>query len=269
MAEIQLNDPTDERLAPFLGLRSQAERMQREQPGGDMAHVFIGEGDVVIGRALRAGHQLLSILFDGARPTPILATLPAEVQLFGCGPAVLEAISGRTKLRDPIGCFVRPQPRGLEQLAARARTVALLEGVANPTNMGVIARNAAGLGCDALVVDRTSVDPLARRCVRTSMGEVFAIPHTQVGSATDAIETLIGHGFVVVALTPSADAQPIETFQRGTSDRLAIMLGTEGPGLSEEALNQATVRLSIPMAGGADSLNVASAAAVAFFALRV
>jgi len=267
MAEIRLDNPADPRLRPFLGLRNQVERVAREQPGGDMAHVFIGEGDVVIARAIRAGERLLSVLFDAARPTPLLGTLPVEVDRFACGPEVLAAISGRTKLRDPIGCFMRPAPAPVGELLAHAQTVAVLEGVANPTNMGVIARSAAAMGCDALLVDRTSVDPLARRCVRTSMGEVFAIPHAQVGPIDQALAMLVQEGFTVAALTPSPQAQPIGSFTRSAHDRVAILLGTEGIGLTDQALAAATVQLRIPMAAEVDSLNVASAAAVAFHAL--
>ena len=260
-----VDDPFDERLAAFLGLRDHQGRQARERPGGDMSGVFMAEGVTVIERALSAGHHLQSVLVDRARPRDVLSMdLPANVDLLLAGPEVLEAVSGRRQLRDAIACFDRPQPVAVDDVLGRARTVAVLEGVVNPTNMGVIARCAAGLGCDALLVDPTSVDPLYRRCVRVSMGEVFAIPHARLPPFPDGLDVLTRAGFSTVALTPANDAIDIADYRRESDERIAVLLGAEGAGLSDATMGRADCRVRIPMAAGVDSINVGAAAAIAF-----
>ena len=260
-----LVDPTDPRLAPWLGLRDHDGRRRREAPGGDMAGHFMAEGDVVIRRALAAGHRLDSVLVDAARTAPIDWADPADV--LRAGPEALVEVCGRPKLRDPIARFERPEPATVAEVIDGARTIAVFEGVVNPTNVGVLMRCAAGLGVEAVLVDPTTCDPLYRRAVRVSMGETFAVPHARCGPVAQTLAELREAGFSSVALTPAGDVD-LDDIERSADDRVAIVIGAEGPGLTDDALRAADRRVRIPMAAGVDSINVGAAAAVAFHVLR-
>ncbi len=260
-----VDDPDDPRLQIYMGLRDHVVRQARERAGGDMAGSFMAEGDRVIARALDAGHRLQSVLVDARHP---VADFGRDAPIYAASPEVLTAVSGRPRLRDPIACFERPRPGEAAELLASARTVAVLEGIVNPTNVGVIMRCAAGLGIEAVLLDPTSCDPLYRRAVRVSMGEVFAVPHARLEPFPDGLHEIVLSGFRTVALTPDPGALEIGEVTRTSSDKLAIVLGTEGPGLSDEVIDAVDIQVRIPMAAGVDSLNVGSAAAVAFYALR-
>lgn len=262
---VDVDDPTDPRLVPWLGLRDHDGRRRREAPGGDMAGHFMAEGDVVIGRAVSAGHRLESVLVDGARTAP--TEWAGDALVLRAGPAALTEVCGRPKLRDPIARFVRPPVASVAEAIQGARTIALLEGVVNPTNVGVLMRCAAGLGVQAVLVDPTTCDPLYRRAVRVSMGEVFAVKHARCGPVVDTLEQLEGAGFTSAALSPAGDVD-LDDIVRADADRLAIVIGAEGPGLSTAALEAADLSVRIPMAAGVDSINVGTAAAIAFHVLR-
>ena len=143
----------------------------------------------------------------------------------------------------------------------------MLEGVANPTNLGVVVRSANALGMDALLLDPACCDPLYRRASRVSMGEVFALPYARLDRLPDGLDPLRRAGFTTVALTPDPGAEPVGELGFGPDDRVALLLGTEGAGLSDAALAAADRRVRIPMPGTADSLNVGVAAAIAFYEL--
>jgi len=264
--------PDDERIAIFIGLRDHLARQLRERPGGDAAGSFIAEGDLVIQRALDAGWHLETLLVDNARTKPLVG-IPADAQILRASPEVLRVISGRTKLRDPLACFTRrPLPDTADLLAASragAQRVAVLENVTNPNNAGMIMRAAAGLGVDGVLIDPTSCDPLYRRAIRASMGEVFALPHARLDQLPASLDEVHRAGFTSVALTPSLAAAPIEAVAAQHSDTpVALVLGAEGPGLSADTRSSVSVQARIPMSHGVDSLNVGVAAAVAFFAFR-
>ncbi len=261
--ERQVTDPDDPRLTPFLGLRDQATRKRREAPGGDMADVFIAEGDLVIERGLEAGLRLRAVLVDDARAKPL--ELPTDAEVLRAAPNVLDVVAGWPTLRDPIACFERPTLPDPTSLLQMAKRVAVLEGINNPNNLGVIMRNAAGLGLDAVLLDPTCGDPLYRRAIRASMGQVFAIPHARIDALPSALSTLHDAGFDTIALTPSADAQ-LHELELGP--RRAILLGAEGPGLTDATISACGYAGRIDMARSVDSLNVGSAAAIAFHALR-
>lgn len=265
LVTVDITDPSDPMLAPWLGLRDHDARRRREGPGGDMAGHFMAEGDVVIARALRAGHRLDSVLVDAARTSPL--EWAGDAMVLRAGPDALTEVCGRPKLRDPIARFVRPPAATVADTIRAARTVAVLEGVVNPTNVGVLMRCAAGLGVEAVLVDPTTCDPLYRRAVRVSMGEVFAIRHARCGPAAHTLGELADAGFTTAALTPSGDVD-LDDVGRSDEDRLAVVIGAEGPGLTDAALEAADLRVRIPMAAGVDSINVGTAAAVAFHALR-
>ncbi len=263
MSEL-VEDPEDPRIAVFLGLRNHAERQRRELPGGDHADTFVCEGDLVIERALAAGHTLRSVLVSARRTKP-LPPLPTDASVYAGNDAVLEKVTGRPELRDPLACFDRPSPRSIEDILDGASLVAVLEGLNNPNNLGVIMRNAAGLGVDAVLLDSTCGDPLYRRAIRASMGQVFAVPFARADATAALLSTLHARGFRSLALTPAGD-QRLDDFVHSTP--VAILLGAEGPGLTDATIDQATDRVRIHMERNVDSLNVANAAAIAFHQLR-
>ena len=150
----------------------------------------------------------------------------------------------------------------------RATSVVVLEEVNSHTNLGAIFRCAAGLGMDAVLLSPTCADPLYRRSVRVSMGEVFAVPYARFGSWPAGLAELTAAGFTVLALTPDPAATSIDDLVISDGEKLALVMGAEGPGLSPAALIAASQRVRIPMANGVDSLNVAAAAAVACYAVQ-
>lgn len=255
-----IDEPDDERLFVFRGLRDQQLRQLREAPGGDLEGVFIAEGDVVIQRALDAGHLLRSVVVEHARTRP-LEFDPGAAALYRMGPRVIQDIAAHRRYRGSMACFERPIRAAVDEVLSHARTVVVTEGVNNPTNMGVMIRTAAALGVDAVLVDPTSCDPLARRCNRVSMGAVFAVPHARLDPMPAGVEQLHESGLVTVAMTLAEGAVPLDTLDLG-DDRVAMLVGREGPGLSPETQAAATHRATIPMHHGVDSLNVATAAAI-------
>ena len=260
---IDIRDPADPRLDDFRDL-SRADR-RPDRPGG--RGLVIAEGVVVVERLVASTYPMRSLLgvaakYDLLRPAiagldvpyyRVDAELMAEVVGFHLNRGVL-AVADRA-----------PFPTAAE-LAAGARTLAVLEGVGDVENLGGIFRNAAAFGIDAVLLMEGCGDPLYRRSVRVSMGTVLQVPFARLpGPAIAALEVLRGCGLTVAALTPRPDATPVREYER--PDRIAVLLGAEGAGLSEQALAASDVRLRIPMASGVDSLNVATAAAVAFSTL--
>jgi len=259
-----IDEPGDERMLIFTGLRDQALRQLREAPGGDMEGIFIAEGDVVIQRAIEAGHQLHSVIVEAARTRPLEFEL-GDAPLYRMGEAVVEEIASHRRYRGAMAAFHRPAARSLGDVVDGARTVVVTEGVNNPTNMGVMLRTAAALGVEGLLVDPTSCDPLARRTCRVSMGAVFAVPHTRLDEFPDGIDPLHDAGFTTVALTPHESATALDAIEFAPGERVAVLLGAEEPGLTDATQQRATHRAKIPMHQGIDSLNVATAAAIAMW----
>jgi len=259
-----INDPGDERMRIFTGLRDQALRQLREAPGGDMEGIFIAEGDVVIQRAIEAGHELHSVIVEAARTRQLDFAL-GGAPLFRMGEPVVQEIASHRRYRGAMAAFHRPALRTVDDVVGGAKTVVVTEGVNNPTNMGVMLRTAAALGVEALLVDPTSCDPLARRTCRVSMGAVFAVPHTRLGEFPGGLDPLHEVGFTTVALTPDPSAEPLDVISFEPSERVAVLLGAEEPGLTQATQQHATHRAKIPMHQGIDSLNVATAAAIAMW----
>jgi len=259
-----INDPGDERMQLFTGLRDQALRQLREAPGGDMEGIFIAEGDVVIQRAIDAGHRLHSVIVEAARTRALEFEL-GDTPIYRMGEPVVQEIASHRRYRGAMAAFHRPTLRPLDAVVQGAETVVVTEGVNNPTNMGVMLRTAAALGVEALLVDPTSCDPLARRTCRVSMGAVFAVPHTRLSDFPDGIDPLHDVGFTSIALTPDPSATPLDEISFAAEERVALLLGAEEPGLTAAVQQRATHRASIPMHQGIDSLNVATAAAIAMW----
>lgn len=248
----------------FLGLRDQKRRQVLERPGGRFSDTFIAEGDVVIERGLRHGFALRSVLIDGKRRKP-LPSVPETAVVLAASDAVLTEITGRPELRDPLACFLRPALPDPDTFMKTSSRLAVLVGLNNPNNLGVVMRNAAGLGIDAVLLDPTCGDPLYRRAIRASMGQVFAVPHARIAEMPGALSDLHAAGFATVALSPRGETE-IGDFT--VPERTAVLLGAEGPGLPADTLSAATHRVRITMANDVDSLNVANAAAIAFHHVR-
>jgi tRNA G18 (ribose-2'-O)-methylase SpoU len=262
---VRITDPQDERIADYRALTDVELRMRWEPPNG----LFIGEGELVIRRALRAGYRLRSVLLDSRRIdlSGDLLSVAAGAPVYVAGDAVLQATTGFHVHRGVLASFHRrPLPDASTVLAA-AKRVAIIEDVNNHTNLGAIFRGAAALGMDAVLLSPSCPDPLYRRSVRVSMGEVFAVPYATLQPWPDALDLVRTAGFSVLALTPAPDALPIQRLDAAQRARAALLLGAEGAGLSAPAIAASDARVVIPMRAGVDSLNVAAAAAVAFWEL--
>ncbi len=254
----------DPALRDYVGLTDMALRTRREPAEG----LFIAEGEKVIRRALDAGYAMRSMLLEEKwlpALTDVVEAVDAPVYLADL--AVLEQVTGYSVHRGALAAMERkPLPDALE-LAAAAQRVVVLEEVNNHTNIGSILRCAAGLGVDAVLLDPRCADPLYRRSVKVSMGAVFAVPWARLAPWPAALADVRDLGFTLLALTPDRQATSLADLTPEVTDRAALLLGAEGPGLSAAALAAADLTVRIPMAAGVDSLNVAAAAAVAFYAI--
>ena len=252
-------------MAPFrLNERGLANRLQRRDDGGD--GLFMTEGDLVVERALEAGCVPAMALVDAQRPPAVTERLLGLVPVYAGGDRMRASI---TKLGMPysiVALFERPARATVAELASSASRLVLAEAIDNPLNIGSIVRNALGMGWQGLVFDATSCDPLARRSMRVSMGHALHLPHARTDDMVGAVHRLVADGWTVVALTPADDAVPLDQVE--PTDRVALLVGAERVGLTEEAMAAATVRASIPMHAGVDSLNVAAATAIATWHLR-
>jgi len=272
VASVQpVTDPTDERLADYVSLTDVALRSRQEPAKG----LYIAESSTVLGRALAAGHRPRSVLLS-PRWLPdlerLLADLPSDdvvVPVYVAEEPVLEAITGFHVHRGALAAMHRPPLAPVSELLAGARRVAVLEDIVDHTNVGAAFRSAAALGVDAVLVTPRCADPLYRRSVRVSMGTVFQVPWTRIDPWPEGISALRGAGFVTAALALSDDAITLDALVADPPERLALVLGAEGHGLKPVTVAESDLVVRIPMAGGVDSLNVAAAAAVAFWATRV
>jgi tRNA G18 (ribose-2'-O)-methylase SpoU len=258
----QVVSADDPRIGDYRALTDLELRTRWEPPNG----LFIAEGELVIRRALRAGYRLRSILVDEKRVEQF-ADLPDDAVVYAGAPDVLEAITGFHVHRGVLGSFHRRDLPSLAELVAAARRLVVLEGLNTHTNLGALFRSAAALGIDAIVLSPNCADPLYRRAVRVSMGEVFAIPYAKAEAWPEGLKVVRDAGFRLLALTPGADAVALPELTAADRQRPALMLGAEGPGLTHAALAASDVRVAIPMQNGVDSLNVATAAAIAFYEL--
>ena len=250
-----IDDPADPRLADYVGLTDVVRRSKHEPEAG----FFLAEGVQVMQRAARAGYPLRSVLLAENRELP--DGLP-DAPVYRASYQVLEAVTGFHVHRGALASFGRlPLPTAPELLSTATR-VLVLEEVNNHTNLGAIFRSAAGLGMDAVLLTPTCCDPLYRRAVRVSMGEVFALPYAYL-DWPHGLEQLRQQGFRVLALTPAPDATRLDEVVVEDDDKVALLLGAEGPGLTETAMAGSDLRVRIPMSRGVDSLNVANATAVA------
>jgi tRNA G18 (ribose-2'-O)-methylase SpoU len=257
-----ITDPDDERLGDYRALTDLELRTKWEPPNG----LFIAEGELVLRRALRAGYAARSYLVDAKRVDQ-LGDIPGDAPVYAASPQVLEQATGFHVHRGVLASFHRLPLLEAGEVLAGARRVAILEDVNNHTNIGAVFRGAAALGIDGVLLSPTCADPLYRRSVRVSMGEVFAVPYARLEPWPDGLDRVREAGFTVLALTPAADAVPMQRLDAAQRARPALLLGAEGPGLSRNALAASDVPVRLPMRRNVDSLNVAAAAAVAFWEL--
>ncbi len=260
----QVTDPADPRLADYIGLTDVVRRLRHEPEAG----FFLAEGQLVMRRAAVVGCVPRSLLLAPNRVDDLLPELQAlDCPVYVASPEVLHEVTGFHVHRGALGSFARPALPTAAELLARSRRVLVLEEVNSPTNLGAVFRSAAGLGMDAVLLSPTSCDPLYRRSVRVSMGEVFSVPYAYLDPWPAALAEVRAAGFQILALTPAADAVPLQEVVLAVDDRAALLLGAEGPGLTADAMAGSDLRVRIPMAAGVDSLNVAAAAAVACWAV--
>jgi tRNA G18 (ribose-2'-O)-methylase SpoU len=260
----QVEDPADARLADYIGLTDVVRRVRHEPAEG----FFIAEGQLVMRRAALAGCRPRSLLLAPNRVDDLLPELQAlDCPAYVASAEVLHAVTGFHVHRGALASFDRPAERSAREVLANARRVLVLEEVNSPTNLGAVFRSAAALGMDGVLLSPTSCDPLYRRAVRVSMGEVFAVPYAYLHPWPSALDSLQDNGFRLLAMTPAADAVRLDDVPIAPDDRVALLLGAEGPGLTAQAQGASDLRVRIPMAAGVDSLNVAAAAAVGCWAV--
>jgi tRNA G18 (ribose-2'-O)-methylase SpoU len=261
-----VEDPDDPRIADFVALNDPQRRRAVERDGD----FFVAEGALVIRHLLRSRYPVRAVLATAqglAALDDVLGGVQAPV--YATTQALMTSIAGFRFHRGALASAGRlPQP-DLDTVIHGAGLVLMVEGVTDNENLGALFRNAAAFDVAGVVLDATSADPLYRRSVRVSMGHVLRLPYTRVPDATGTIGTLQGLGFEVVALTPDRGADDIRRVFPGgrhtlrPGGRRVLLVGAEGPGLSDRALAAADRRVRIAMAAGVDSLNVATAAAVA------
>jgi tRNA G18 (ribose-2'-O)-methylase SpoU len=256
-----ITDPEDERIADYRALTDVELRVRWEPPHG----LFIAEGELVLRRALRAGYAPRSFLLDAKRIGQLADLDTGAAPVYAAGQDVLERATGFHVHRGVLGSFHRRALPAAADLLGAAHRLAILEDVNNHTNVGAIFRSAAALGMDAVLLSPSCADPLYRRSVRVSMGEVFAVPYARLEPWPDGLAAVRDAGLALLALTPAPDALPIQRFD--PARRAALLLGAEGAGLSAASVAASDERVVIPMHRGVDSLNVAVAASIAFWEL--
>ena len=259
--------------APELDVYARLTERQLLHPEDNSAAQFIAESPKVIARALDAGIEPASLLMERKRLSDpeereIIARC-GDVPVFVSDVSVLKELTGFPLTRGTLCAMHRPPEPEAEAICAGARRVAVLENIENPTNLGAVFRSAAALGVDAVLLTPDSTDPLYRRCVRVSMGTVFQVPWTHLDAwPGPGLARLRAMGFRTAALALRDDSVSVDDPALLSEERLALVLGTEGDGLAADTIAGCDYTVRIPMAHGVDSLNVAAASAVAFWATR-
>lgn len=268
---IEITDFSDPDLDVYVRLTGAQLRNKLEPEKG----IFIAESPTVIEVALNSGCEPISVLTESrlinGAVEKIIERCP-NVPIFSAERDLLREMTGFELTRGALAAMRRPQPKSAEELLKGARRVAVLEAVTDSTNIGALFRSAAALGIDAVLVTPTCCDPLCRRAVRVSMGTVFQIPWARIGDTPSdwperGLELLSSLGFKTAAMALSDDSVSIDDERLCSEDKLALVLGTEGDGLSKRTIASCDYTVKIPMSHGVDSLNVAAAGAVAFWQL--
>lgn len=262
---LPVTDADDPRLDDYRGLTDTALRALSEPSGG----LYIAESTKVIARAVAAGHRPRSVLVQERRVEDIRRIVgDLDVPVYVVPDEIAETVTGFAVHRGTIASMHRPELPSVHDVIQGATLVLILENIGDHTNVGAVFRAAAGLGADAVLVSPGGADPLYRRSVRVSMGTVFQVPWTRIPDWDSAIADLHAAGFDIAALALRDDAVTLDTYAADRPERVALVMGSEGDGLSREAMEGADTIVTIPMSGGVDSLNVASAAAVALWSMK-
>ncbi len=273
---IEIHDIADPLLDPYASLRERQLRPKRRPEEA----LFVAESRTVVTLALEAGIAPVSFLMDRSQMagasadlvSEILADRWGDVPLYTADDGVLESLTGFTLSRGVLSVMRRPALPSVREVCRGVRRIAVLEDIMDAANVGAIIRSAAALGMDAVLVTPRCSDPLLRRAARVSMGTVFQIPWTVIGGCAEdwpaeGMALLRELGFRTAAMALSHDTADLRDPRLKETERLAVILGTEGTGLLPETVRRADWTVKIPMAHGVDSLNVGAAAAVAFWEL--
>lgn len=269
MTPITILSASDSRLDSFRNVKGQGPR-----PDG----TFVAESELVLERMFASAIAVRSLLIAPARAHRLRDVLEtyvdrqaSAVEVFVADRKIIDEVIGYPLHRGVIVLAERPTPLSSTDVLASARTVVLLENVLDPDNVGTMFRHAAGFGVDAVLLHGSTGDPLYRKTLRTSMGWTLSIPYARTVSGSTPSELLAEAGFVTLALTPTRAADNLPDVLRaiGADQKLALLFGAEGPGLTDETLHDADYRVRIPLADGVDSLNVSTAGAIALYALSV
>lgn len=256
--QIEIDDPADERLAAYVGVRDRTQRAERTEG-------FLCEGILLVERLLDSDLEVQSLLISPGKLDRLRPRLEGrDVDVFIAPQDILNATVGFNIHRGVIASAVRRPSPAARDLLDRSAAIAVLEGITDHENLGAIFRSAMALGVDGILLDAKSGDPFYRRAVRVSMGAVFSLPFARLGAADNLIDILDRAGYASIALTPDPAATPIDQFSPAEGRRVAVLLGAEGDGLSPATMEGATYRVRIPIRSGVDSLNVGHAAAIVF-----
>lgn len=264
MAIIEITSLNQPGIEVFSTLTEAQLRMELEPAKG----LFIAESPKVIRVALDAGWEPTALLCERKHITGDAIDIVqrvGDIPIYTGDRNLLATLTGYTLTRGVLCAMRRKQQPNIADIVSNAHRIVVIEAVSDTTNIGAIFRSAAALGIDAVLLTRNSCDPLNRRAVRVSMGSVFLVPWTWIDGTPD---TLRQYGFRTAAMALSDDSIPLDDERLAKEKRLAIIMGTEGDGLPLETIKSADYVVRIPMANGVDSLNVAAAAAVAFWELR-
>ncbi len=263
MLGIDVDNAAVPRLDSFRDLNSVDRRPDLPSGKG----LVIAEGVLVAQRMLASRFQPIALLGTDRRLAELAADLkPVDVPYYRASAEVMAEVVGFHLNRGVLAASRRPEELSAAELLQSARTVAVLEGVNDHENLGSIFRNAAGMGVDAVLFGSGCADPLYRRAVRVSMGHALLVPFARLPEWPKSLYRLRDNGFRLLAMTPAGDSQALaDAIPSLRDEKVALMVGAEGPGLTDVALRASDVRVRIPMANGTDSLNVATAAALAFY----
>ena len=263
---IEITDIDHPALAPYFRLTEAQLRSKRDPTAG----IFIAESHKVIGHALDAGCEPVSFLMERRQIEGISGTLLdrcPDTPVYTADRETLAKLTGYELTRGCLAAMRRPAPCSVEEVTANARRIAVLDGIADAANVGAILRSAAALHMEAILLSPTCCDPLHRRAVRVSMGTVFQIPWARLDRDWPAKLRSLGIRTAALALTDRSIG--VDDPRLAAEERLALVLGSEGDGLKQSVIDACDHTVLIPMSHGVDSLNVAAAAAVAFWELRV
>ncbi|TCJ00046.1 RNA methyltransferase [Aeromicrobium sp. IC_218] len=262
-AIVTLDDPTDPRLRDYTDLRDVHLRKLLESERG----IFLAEGEKVVRRALESGHEARSFLMSPRWLEPLADLLEAsDATCFVLPDKAIEQLTGFHVHRGALAALARQPLPSPEEVLRDARRVVVLEDLADHTNVGAAFRNVAAFGFDAVLLSPRCADPLYRRAVKVAMGTVFWLPYARIDDWYEAPDMLRDAGFTSYAMTLADDAVPLD--EAPQAERMALVFGSEGHGLTHRWESGADHRVTIPMAPQIDSLNIAASVAVACWQMR-